>query len=291
MPVALIGVGRWGANIKRTLETMGVPVVTFDKDTVPSPASLAAATPVIIATPGSTHAATALPFIAAGHPVFIEKPMTTNLTDARRLEQAARADGGQVFVGHVHLYNPAYLKTKELVAQAGKISYVSCEAMSWGPFRDDMSTLWDWLPHDVALALDLFGWPQSVQAWGNYTTTVAQLTFKDLSVFMHTTTLSPTKRKNITIVGEKYTVIFDDARPEQKVMVWRDGKVSYPAYEPLMPLQAEIMAFMDMVATQRAPKTDVANGFAVVTILDAIEQSVKQSGLSVLLPDNRSEAG
>src|SRR5687768_16857555 len=135
--LALIGVGRWGKNILRTLEAMkGVEVTAFDTTTSPSPSphlrrgkrfspsgegELEGVDGVLIATPGSTHAKIALPFIKQGLPVFIEKPMTTSLVDARRIEKAAKKSGSRVFVGHVHLYNPAYLKLKKMVPKIGDV--------------------------------------------------------------------------------------------------------------------------------------------------------------------------
>ena len=158
--LALIGLGRWGTNIKNTLEAIGgVEVVTFEKDASPLTPVVAkkkGIQAVIVATPGSTHAEVALPFVKEGLPVFIEKPMTTSLKDALKLQEAAQQSGSNVFVGHLHMYNPAYLAAKELVPHVGDTRYAMFEGMNWGPFREDMSAWWDWAPHDISLALDLF---------------------------------------------------------------------------------------------------------------------------------------
>src|SRR3989338_6755209 len=77
---------------------------------------------VIIATPPATHTEIALAFITRVLPVFIEKPLTMNLADAKRLQQAAAESGSIVLVGHQHLYNPPFTKTKELFHSLGNIS-------------------------------------------------------------------------------------------------------------------------------------------------------------------------
>lgn len=294
MKLLLIGLGRWGKNIQKTLQGLGIEVVGIDKTPSQSPPVRGEVDGVLVATPGSTHAKVALPFIKQGLPVFIEKPMTTSLKDAKILQAAAKKSGENIFVGHLHLYNPAFLKAKELIRKAGRIRYAAFEGMNWGPFRDDMSAMWDWAPHDVAMALDLFGKPKSVQAWGEYDWAVARLEFlntpevsrrdssgvaKRGSFFatIHVSTLSSEKRKRMTVAGIKYSVLFDDIA-ECKIAVYEKGKVMYPAYEKTMPLTAELTAFIQMIKTGKRPKTDIQNGVDVVQILDAAERSMKLEG-------------
>ncbi len=288
MRLALIGLGRWGTNIKRTLEGItGIEVTVLKRDDTIAVTSshIRAADGVLIATPGSTHAEIALPFIKMGLPVFVEKPMTTSLKDAHALQKAAAKSGSQVFVGHVHLYNPAFLKAKTLIQKAGRIRYMSFEGMNWGPFREDMSAWWDWAPHDISMALDVLGQPpKSVQAWGTFDWAQAQLTFpKDISVLIRVTWLSPQKRKSLTVVGKNYTVVLDDTKPSRKVAIFRDGKVSHPAYGATMPLTAELKAFITIIKTGKAPKTNIQNGVDVVRVLDAAERSIKRDGAKITL--------
>lgn len=301
MKLALIGVGRWGRNIQKTLEGLGVEVITHDtnpsrpplvgggvKSFPPDKGELKGVSGVLIATPGSTHAEVALPFIKKGLPVFIEKPMTTNLKDALKLQKEAKKSKSLIFVGHLHLYNPAFLKAKELIRKAGRIRYVSFEGMNWGPFREDMSAWWDWAPHDIAMALDLFEKPKSIQAWGEYDWAVARLTHPTpplsgrgpITTLLHVTTLSSEKRKRMTVAGTKYSVVFDDTA-ERKIEVHKKGQVSYPEYEKTPPLSAELKAFIQMIKTKKQPKTDIQNGLGVVKILDAGERSMKSGGKKI----------
>jgi UDP-N-acetylglucosamine 3-dehydrogenase len=327
--LALLGLGRWGSNILKTLQTFSDCQVKYVVDLSPPQASPAYAgargrlrggenyelisdsrdllskpdlSAVLIATPGATHFSLALPFINQGLPVFIEKPLTTSLKDAQLLAQAANQSGSQVFVGHLHLYNPAYLKAKELAAHAGPLRSLSFEGMNNGPYRADMSALWDWAPHDIALALDLLGQlPASVQAWGVELLrpgtglpdqVLLRLNFSgDLPVFIHVSWLAPEKRKKLTIIGARDSIIFDDTAskkitlfkhlgPEvdsQKV-IRREPEVSYPAYDQTSPLTAELKAFINMVKTKQAPLTNLTHGLQVMQILHAAEQSLQLDG-------------
>lgn len=286
--LALIGVGRWGSNIKRTLTEMGVDVVTLEKGDQLDPVAraLRGVEGVIVATPASTHAAIALPFIRHGQPVFIEKPLATSLREAQQLARAAQAKKGHsaplVFVGHIHLYNPAYQKAKALIQAAGAVQAVWLEGMNWGPERRDISAWWDWAPHDLAMAVDLFGTPRAVQAWGNQDTAIARLEYSRRSVLIHVNWLSPEKRRKLVVVGSKYSVIFDDVA-ERKVATWSTAKISYHQYDTVPPLKNELMAFLHMIKTGHPPLTDLRQGIAVVRLLEAGEQSMHAHGRRVTL--------
>ena len=301
--LALIGVGRWGKNILRTLEGIkGVEVTAFDTATSPSPSPhlrRGEFDGVLIATPGSTHAQIALPYIKRGLPVFIEKPMTTRLKDAVLLERAAQKSGSSIFVGHVHLYNPAYLKLKQLLPKVGTVKLIHFEGMAPGPVRDDMSVLWDWGPHGVSMMLDLVGaMPQRAQAWGpafvppkaglrrgkarDFAHTVmAKLDFPgNIAGTMHLSWSWPEKRVKLTVVGSRGSLVFDDTA-DRKVTFYRNGRVTHPRYGGQQPLTRELAAFIrivQIVQKGQQPKTDARQGVDVVRALSACERSLVVDG-------------
>jgi len=328
--LALIGLGRWGTNIKNTLEN--IPGVKLQYICDFSPPQMRGRSrggeiiqdykkllehddldAVLIATPGSTHAEIALPFIKKGLPVFIEKPLTTNLADAKKLATAAKKSGSLIFVGHIHLYNPAYLKAKQLAAQAGPIRALYFEGMNNGPYRDDMSALWDWAPHDVAMATDLLAAaPTHVQAWGSKTlrphtnlhdSAQIKLVFSpphtrgrsrggdNISALINVSWLFPEKRKKLTIIGSKDSIIYDDTLDKKitlfknmgptvqsKTIIKQNPKISYPAYAKTSPLETELKAFVKSVKTKQAPLTDINHALAVIKIIAAAEKSIALDG-------------
>lgn len=303
--LALIGAGRWGTNILRTLGGLrGVVVDVLGPRDDKNPASprLRGIQGVLIATPAATHAAIARPFIERGIPTFVEKPFTTSLHDARLLERVARKSRAIVFVGHVHLYNPAYVTARAHAQRAGRIRLLVAEGMNNGPYRDDSSALWDWGPHHLAMALDLLGKPPvAVQAWGVSTLrpktplhdlVVLRMRFPRGAAFVGTTSwLAPEKRMRLTIVGARNTVVFDDAA-EKKVTVYqglgptvrrgrvtrREPTVSRPQYSDVPPLRRELEAFLQCLRTGKKPPTDAAQGVTTVRILDAAERSIARGG-------------
>ncbi len=308
--IALIGRGRWGKNIEKTLRALPQCTLAYVEER-----DYRALIPkndvdvVIVATPGSTHARVALPFIKKGLPVFIEKPLTTNLRDAWKLTKAAEKSRSLIFVGHLHYYNPAYVKTKKLTQKIGKIRFMVAEGSNNGPYRNDMSSLWDWAPHDIYMMTDLLREkPKSIQAWGTsslrpktalYDIGYIKLNFKNgVAGFIFNSWLFPEKRKKLTIVGEKSSIVFDDTAP-QKVTLYenmgpkvtknsvtqKEPKMSYPKYDTASPLTVELQAFLNTVRNGIKPKTDIQEGLAVIQILDAVEKSIK-SGKQIRILKN-----
>lgn len=306
--LALIGAGRWGKNILKTLESFPECEVAYietkDSRTLIDKTDIDA---VIIATPGATHASVALPFIERGLPMFIEKPFTTNLADARRLAAAAEKSGSIIFVGHLHLYNPPYLAMKKLLPAIGSVRWVYAEGANNGPYRDDMPALWDWAPHDVVLMLDIIGsMPTRVQAWGASLLRPAarlddiafiKLEFPGGGVgFIFNSWLFPEKRKKVSIIGEKSSIVFDDTS-EKKVVLYEgmgpevaggvvthnEPSISYPTYDEGKSLELELKAFLRTVLEKEKPLSDVAVGLKVVTVLDAAERSLATGGTAVEL--------
>jgi predicted dehydrogenase len=79
---------------------------------------------VAIATPNILHAPIALAAIAAGKPVYCEKPLAATLAEAEAMAAAAEAAGLPTAVGFTYLYNPMIAVARELIA-AGEIGEVT----------------------------------------------------------------------------------------------------------------------------------------------------------------------
>jgi predicted dehydrogenase len=71
---------------------------------------------VYIATPPSTHKHYALMSIAAGKPVYVEKPMAMNADECRTIIAAGQAAGVPVFVAYYRRALPRFAKVRELLA-------------------------------------------------------------------------------------------------------------------------------------------------------------------------------
>lgn len=283
--LALIGIGRWGKNYISTINNLSsckLPEKFIKTSNYKELFAFDNIDGVIIATPSSTHFKIAKEFLGRGFNVLIEKPMTTSYRDALELFKIARKYKNIVMVGHIYLYNPAFLLVKKLIKSIGKIKYISTEGMNYGPIRTDVSALWDWGPHDISMAISLLGsLPQEVSAEG-YDMCNLKLKFpNDIFVFVNIGWLSPVKKRNMTIVGEKGTIIFDDTI-EKKIAVIRNLKTkeaNYPSFPKGSPLTFEISNFVEQIQNKgKVNKSSLKMGLDVVKVLEACEKSIKLNG-------------
>src|SRR5689334_17029964 len=69
---------------------------------------------IYVATPPSSHEEYALAAIAAGKPVYVEKPMSVNAASANRMAKAAKDKNIKMVVAHYRNAQPLFNKIKQL---------------------------------------------------------------------------------------------------------------------------------------------------------------------------------
>jgi predicted dehydrogenase len=174
--LGLIGVGRWGRNYVRTIGEVDGVVLAAVASSNPETSTLVPSgcrvvpdwrdlltddvDAVIIASPPDSHARILLAAAAAGKAVLVEKPLVTTAADLAAIRQALTTS--IVMVDHTHLFHPAFRALKTAVRARGRPLAIRSSAGNTGPYRTDVSVLWDWAPHDVAMALDLVPGPAEV---------------------------------------------------------------------------------------------------------------------------------
>jgi predicted dehydrogenase len=72
---------------------------------------------IYIATPPDTHEMYALQAIAAGKPVYVEKPMALNYAAAKNMAAAAAANNVKLCTAHYRRQQPLFKKIKELLTE------------------------------------------------------------------------------------------------------------------------------------------------------------------------------
>ncbi len=107
---------------------------------------------VSIASPTEVHASLALPLLAAGIDVLVEKPMTRSLDEADALLAAARASGALLAVGHIEQFNPAIEAARPHVHDP---RFIEVHRLGTFPERSlDIDVVFDLMIHDLGVVLD-----------------------------------------------------------------------------------------------------------------------------------------
>lgn len=273
---------------------------------------------IVVATAVKTHFPLAKASLLAGKHTFIEKPMAMSSAECEELIEIARRKGVVLMVGHTFLYSPAVRKIKEIVefGDIGEIRYICARRLNLGLFQKDINVAWDLAPHDISIALYIMGeMPTMVNCRGSAHVTPGIedvtsmcLTFpKQRTAIVHSSWLDPRKVREMTIVGSRRMIVYDDVTPLEKIRVF-DARVERPPhydtfaefhyayhygdmYAPYIkqeePLKAECQHFLDCIRDGAQPLTDGQQGLDLVRILEASSDSLKRNGAPISLVDSR----
>ena len=274
--LGIIGRGAWARNITNTLNAIGA----VSWVTAPSPSDPLDA--VIIANKSRDHVATALPFLRAGRPCFIEKPVAASLAEFTSLQQVVAETGSRVFVGHLHLFNPA---VQVFLVQLPRIGAIrSAEALFGNAKpRSDVSVIWDWLPHPLYLAAKIFGAPpkaltaKSPDRQSPPFEVEAEVTYGDVSFDMRASWTAPESVMRIAVTGDHGQLVFDD-KSVSKVKLLLGDQSLHPEYPDTPPLLVELQAFLGMVEGRIPNTSQLEDAAQVIQVLDAIERSCELGG-------------
>jgi len=260
---------------------------------------------VAIATPVPTHYALARAALQAGKHVLVEKPITMDSYQADELVGLAEDQKVTLMVGHVFEYNPAVLKIKELMGagEIGDVFYIYSNRVNLGRVQSDINALWSIAPHDISILLFLLEqMPVSVSAQGaTYLKSgVEDVVFITLRFpggivgHVQASWLDPSKVRRMTVVGSKRMILYDDVASEGKVRIYdkgvyvkgediygefqyrlHSGDIYIPKIEMTEPLRNECAHFAHCVRTGERPRTDGYNGWRVVRVLEAAQESLR----------------
>ncbi|MFN7171940.1 MAG: Gfo/Idh/MocA family protein [Fimbriimonadaceae bacterium] len=309
MKAVVVGAGRWGMNLVRTLAEMGALEAVVDaneanlnkvKESVPDVHTFgtleealgSTSGPVLIATPAQTHYELASKAMEAGRDVFVEKPITLSAKEAEQLVKLADSKGATLMVGHLLLYQPAIGFIHDYIANGklGRVYSLHQERLNLGKARNVENALWSLGVHDVAVLLYLAGGaPESVAGVGQAALNPAiqddfyvHMTFSNgVQAHLHTGWLWPERRRRLTVVGEKGMLVFDELA--QQVTLHRktidenlnnqdEGEeIVFENSDP--PLRLELEHFLNCCQTKQVAKSDGKSALQVIEVLERVENN------------------
>ena len=327
--VGVVGCGYWGPNLIRNFRSLpGCQLKTMcdvsadrlkhlkslypevegemDYDRMLKESDLDA---VAVATSVKYHHPMAKAALLAGKHTFIEKPMASSAAQCEELIAIAKEKGLILMIGHTFLYSPAVKKIKELVdrGDVGEVRYICARRLNLGLYQKDINVAWDLAPHDISIILHLLKeFPESVNCTGSAHVTPGIedvtsmcLTFgRDRSAIIHSSWLDPRKVREMTIVGSKRMIVYDDVVQQEKIRIF-DARVERPphydtfaefhyayhygdTYSPYLkqeePLKTECQHFLDCINESKRPLSCGTRGMELVRILEASSASLKQGG-------------
>jgi predicted dehydrogenase len=329
--IAVIGYGYWGPNIVRNFSgdqsrvvaicdkspdaqaraTRNHPgvMVTSDCCNVLQSAEIDA---ICVVTPVWTHFELAKAALNHGKHVFVEKPFTSNVSQAEELIELAEQKNLKIMVDHTFLFTGAVKKIRELIDDGtlGKIYYYDSTRVNLGLFQHDVNVVWDLAPHDLSIMDFLISKKaEAVVATGqvhlNGHEDVAYLTiyYPDrIIAHVNVNWLSPVKVRTTLIGGEKKMVVWNDLDADEKIKVYdkgvdihnregiyealvkyRTGDMWAPKVDTPEALKNEAAYFVNCIQENKTPHNDGVAGLRVVQMLESASKSLKERGKLIYL--------
>jgi predicted dehydrogenase len=337
--IAVVGCGYWGPNLVRNFiaqpdcrvwticdqqqarldhlkSIYPFLATTTDFDMVLSDPQI---TGVAIATPVWLHFDLARRSLLAGKNVFIEKPMASTSAECLELIRLAEQRNLTLMIGHTFIYSAPVRRIKEIIAagEIGEVYYISARRLNLGLFQKDINVTWDLAPHDISIILYLLDKePRSLNCQGKAHVnpgiediTNLTLDFENGKLAtVQSSWLDPNKVREMTIVGSKKMIVYDDNAPLEKLRIY-DKRVEMPPHyddfasfqysyhygdqlvpyiKQTEPLKVETAHFLECIRTGKKPETSGWEGLQVVQILEKASESIRLKGCSIAL-DGREE--
>lgn len=330
----VVGYGYWGPNVVRNLDRLASAEVVAVCDKSPAARQKAAnaypdvvvtedateltSSPEIdaiaVVTPVWTHYELAKAALENGKHIFVEKPFTSNVTQAQELIDLAHRKNLKIMVDHTFLFTGAVQKIKQLLQDdtLGKLYYYDSTRVNLGLFQHDVNVVWDLAPHDLSIIDYLIEQsPEAIVATGqthlNAHEDVAFITlyFPDKVIaHINVNWLSPVKVRTTLIGGEKKMLVWNDLEADEKIKVYdkgvhitsreglynllvnyRSGDMWAPQIEQVEALSRELAYFVDCILTDQVPFNDGHAGLRVVKMLEAANQSMQKRGQLIYISD------
>jgi predicted dehydrogenase len=300
--LALIGAGAWGRNYIRTIQSLSdvnlVALATRNSENaafVPPGCHIVAdwrevfeATDiegVIVATPPDSHAEILIAAVQAKTPVLIEKPLVKSREEAALVRQCLYGRPATILVDHIHLFHPAFQLLQSLSSSLGPIRSIVSAAGNRDSLRGDVSVLWDWAPHDIAMCLTLLpGLARPIRAerldvkWfdGAAAETIAigiELA-GGVTADIRLSTLEK-RHRWFSVRFDSCTLVYRDTGPVYLTRLRPDEDVHAPG-EPIVvryeqPLTRAVLEFAEAIRLKEVNRTDIDLGLAVVELIADIE--------------------
>jgi predicted dehydrogenase len=168
--IGLIGCGNWGKRILEQLITLGceVSVVARSRSSIGNAMQYQATRVVstirdlknvdglVVATATETHFDVIEESLSFNVPIFVEKPLTTDLEQTDFLRKKAF---GKIFVMDKYRYHPAIKALAELAAteELGKVRTLKTRRQGWGISAGPVNCIWDLAPHELSIAFTILG--------------------------------------------------------------------------------------------------------------------------------------
>jgi predicted dehydrogenase len=263
----------------------------------------AACEAVSVVVPTDRHAEVALPLLAAGCHLLIEKPLCASLEEAEKVLTAARTAQRIVQVGHIEHFNPVM---SYLEKHAGRPQYITTERLAPYTTRGtEVGVVLDLMIHDIGIVLALVDSPiRKIDSLGinvlSKTEDIAnaRIEFENGCVANLTASRMSMKKNREIRVFQDNAYLSLDFMNQKGHLVKKSDIIAYglklkvglakagdassiPVHEiPIEkgePLAIELAHFLESVGEAKQPKVGAALGKSALEVAIAITEQIRRN--------------
>lgn len=295
--IGLIGCGIWGQKILRDLISLEFQVWVIDSD----PLKLQVARDMgaeetflkvptenvpdgwIVSTPASTHHDVLIELFPLGKPIYVEKPLTCSLEEAKNLLRNATAP---VYVMHNWRYHRGVRMLSEIAAskELGELMFMKSNRCNWTSPRSDVDSVWTLIPHDITIAYEVLGYfPKPIAAvveeYSGVQRGMTALFGKNPTCVMEVSNRYADKRREIRLHFQKGVAVLENETVDY-IRIYHGDDLTKPEeirmeirkFEPIPPLLEELKSFVGYLQGGTPPLTPLAEGVEVIRIIDQLKK-------------------
>jgi len=256
---------------------------------------------VSIATPTETHYDIAKTFLENGIHCLVEKPICTNVQEARALSELAAKNNLILQVGHIEHFNVAVQKFKEYLTMP---LFIECHRLgSFDPRVKDIGVVLDLMIHDIDIILRIVNSPiVSIEATGVAILTekedIANARIKFESGCIANITCSrvtPKPMRKLRVFQDNAYISMDYARQAMEIhrRFKRTGRVA-PGEHPYYiqtekvrvrrkePLKLELEHFLECIREGRTPQTTGEEATRALDVVIKITEMIRATTVPAL---------
>jgi predicted dehydrogenase len=261
-----------------------------------------------VVTPTFAHFEIAKRAIQQGKHVFIEKPITTSISEAKELIALAKKQKVKVQVGHIERFNPALLAIEKYIHKP--MFFESHRLAQFKPRGTDVAVVLDLMIHDIDVILSLAkSEVVSVDASGvsvvsdEIDIANARIKFRSGAVANVTASrISQNPMRKLRIFerdaylsvdfaaksSEVFHLVGSEEAKENRSLVFNLGEIERaekklniiyekPDVPELNPLKYELELFRDAIANDTQPIVSGEDGLAALEVAEIIMRSIKEN--------------
>lgn len=242
---------------------------------------------VSVVVPTDRHCEVALPLLAAGCHLLIEKPLCVTLDEAEKILSAARAANRVVQVGHIEHYNPVM---NHLEAQISDPRFIETERLApFNPRGTEVGVVLDLMIHDIGVVLRLVKSPVArIDALGvnviSPTEDIAnaRITFENGAVAnLNVSRISLKKVRELRSFQQGAYLSIDFMNQSGHLIRMPEGKTIFDIRKEELPVEKgeplaiELADFVACVRESATPKVDTALGKSALEVAIRITELIR----------------